>query len=579
MFSVWAPKAENVELELEGARHPMERHGEWFRVATPRIEGARYGFSVDGSDVFPDPRSRRQPDGIHGLSQVWMKDEPTPTLGRPLKGEVIYELHVGTFTPAGTLDSAIEQLDDLVDLGVTAVELLPVQPFGGQRNWGYDGVSWHAVSEVYGGPDALARFVEASHAKGVAVILDVVFNHFGPDGNYTGVFGPYTSGGSTGWGEVINIQGSLSDEVRAYILDAVAIWTKEFGIDGLRLDAVHALDDVGAVSIVEQIRDVAAPSYVIAETDQNDPKYTETFGVAQWNDDIHHAIHTAVSGENHAYYADFGTVEVLATTFQRVFWHDGRFSSFRERTHGRALQSPDYSKFVVYTTTHDQTGNRAAGDRPSINLSVEQQLAKAALVLISPFSVMLFQGEEWGASTPFAFFVDHENPELNRLTREGRMREFARAGWDPKEVPDPAAEQTFLDSKLNWDERTEGDHARVLAGYKELLWLRKELRMAEAELVDVRWHADEPLSGELFTVAPVTGSESLGNGGDTAGTDDPAIRDLASADSPATDNRDNSGRWIELVYQAPKKLVTLTVNLSDEPARGLDAWSYRIGTS
>ena len=248
MFSVWAPKAKNVELELEGARHPMERHGEWFRVATPRIEGARYGFCVDGSDVFPDPRSRRQPDGIHGLSQVWMKDEPTQTLGRPLKGEVIYELHVGTFTPAGTLDSAIERLDDLVDLGVTAVELLPVQPFGGQRNWGYDGVSWHAVSEVYGGPDALARFVETAHAKGVAVILDVVFNHFGPDGNYTGVFGPYTSGGSTGWGEVINIQGALSDEVRAYILDAVAIWTKEFGIDGLRLDAVHALDDVGAVS-------------------------------------------------------------------------------------------------------------------------------------------------------------------------------------------------------------------------------------------------------------------------------------------------------------------------------------------
>lgn len=574
MFSVWAPKAKNVELELEGARHPMERHGEWFRVATPRIEGARYGFSVDGSDVFPDPRSRRQPDGIHGLSQVWMKDEPTQTLGRPLKGEVIYELHVGTFTPAGTLDSAIERLDDLVDLGVTAVELLPVQPFGGQRNWGYDGVSWHAVSEVYGGPDALARFVETAHAKGVAVILDVVFNHFGPDGNYTGVFGPYTSGGSTGWGEVINIQGSLSDEVRAYILDAVAIWTKEFGIDGLRLDAVHALDDVGAVSIVEQIRDVAAPSYVIAETDQNDPKYTETFGVAQWNDDIHHAIHTAVSGENHAYYADFGTVEVLATTFQRVFWHDGRFSSFRERTHGRELENPDYSKFVVYTTTHDQTGNRSAGDRPSMNLSVEQQLAKAALVLISPFTVMLFQGEEWGASTPFAFFVDHEDPELNRLTREGRMREFARAGWDPEEVPDPAAEQTFLDSKLNWSERTEGGHARVLAGYKELLRLRKELRMAEAELVDVRWHADEPLSGELFTVAPVTGSGGLKYIGTPAESDD-----LAASNTPAAGNEDISGRWVELDYQAPEKLVTLTVNLSDEPARGLDAWSYRIGTS
>ena len=552
MFSVWAPKAENVELELDGARHAMTREGDWFIADLPRELGARYGFSVDGSPVFPDPRSRRQPDGIHGLSQVWEADRQVEPLGRPLKGEVIYEMHLGTFTPEGTLDSAIERLDDLIDTGVTAVELMPIQPFGGKRNWGYDGVSWHAVSELYGGPDALLRFVEAAHAKGMAVILDVVYNHFGPDGNYTGVFGPYTSGGSTGWGEVVNIQGPQSDEVRAYILDAVEIWTKEFGIDGLRLDAVHALDDVGAVSIIEQMRDAAAPSYLIAETDQNDPKFTERFGVAQWDDDVHHAIHTAVSGENHAYYSDFGTVEVLATTFQRVFWHDGRFSSFRGRTHGRALEDPDYSQFVTYTTTHDQTGNRAAGDRPSMNLTVEQQLAKAALVLTSPFSVMLFQGEEWGASTPFAFFVDHEAPELNRLTSEGRMREFARAGWDPQDVPDPADEQTFLDSKLKWEERDKGEHARVLAGYKELLRLREKYELYDAELVDIAWHSDEPLSGEPFTVER-TEAEDV--------------------------DYDVSGRWIELTYQAPETVATVTVNLSDAPARGLDAWGYRVEIS
>ncbi|MBC2680889.1 malto-oligosyltrehalose trehalohydrolase [Corynebacterium anserum] len=549
MFSVWAPKAESVELDLNGTRRAMTREGDWFVADCERSVGARYGFSVDGSPVFPDPRSRRQPDGIHGLSQVWEPKRTPEPLGRPLKGEVIYEMHVGTFTPEGTLDSAIERFNDLKDVGVTAIELMPIQPFGGQRNWGYDGVSWHAVSELYGGPDALLRFVEAAHNTGLAVILDVVYNHFGPDGNYTGVFGPYTSGGSTGWGEVVNIQGQLSDEVRSYILDAVKIWTKEFGIDGLRLDAVHALDDVGAVSIIEQMRDVAAPSYLIAETDQNDPKFTERFGVAQWNDDVHHAIHAVVSGEKHAYYSDFGTVEVLATTFQRVFWHDGRFSTFRGRTHGRALEDPDYSQFVVYTTTHDQTGNRAAGDRPNMNLTVEQQLAKAALVLTSPFTVMLFQGEEWGASTPFAFFVDHEDSELNRLTAEGRMREFARAGWDPQIVPNPADEKTFLDSKLDWSERTSGSHARVLTAYKELLALRKKHKLYDAELIDVAWHSDEELSGQPFTV-PRT----------EAGDVDYEV----------------SGRWIELTYQAPESVVSVVVNLSDQPARGLAGWGYRV---
>lgn len=567
MYSVWAPLAENVDLVLRPAqsgtesehdseqRLPMSRGtDDWFHADVPAAAGDRYGFSVDGSPVFPDPRSRRQPDGIHGLSEVWQIDSPRRPLGRPLQGEVLYELHVGTFTEAGTFDAAIDKLDELKAVGVTAIELMPVQPFGGKRNWGYDGVMWHAVTDVYGGPDGLLRLIDAAHDRDLAVVLDVVYNHFGPDGNYTGVFGPYTAGGSTGWGDVVNLQGRDSDEVRAYILEAVRLWTQEFGIDGLRLDAVHALDDTGAVSIIEQIRDAAEPSWIIAETDQNDPVYTEGYKVAQWNDDIHHAIHTVVSGEDHAYYSDFGTLEVLATTFQRVFWHDGRFSSFRGRTHGRPVTDPQTWRFVTYTTTHDQTGNRAAGDRPSMNLTVSQQLAKATLVLTSPFTPMLFMGEEWGASTPFAFFVDHENEELNQATREGRMREFARAGWNPKDVPNPAAEETFRSSVLNWAERNDAPHAEVLRGYTELLEFRRTHRLAEAELLDVSWWADaeepvtEKLAGTNPTVSPIS-----------------------------VDTAEAQGRWIQLTYQAPESLVKVTVNLSDEPqeALGLGPWESR----
>lgn len=567
MYSVWAPLAENVDLVLRPAqsgtesehdseqRLPMTRGtDDWFHADVPAAAGDRYGFSVDGSPVFPDPRSRRQPDGIHGLSEVWQIDSPRRPLGRPLQGEVLYELHVGTFTEAGTFDAAIDKLDELKAVGVTAIELMPVQPFGGRRNWGYDGVMWHAVTDVYGGPDGLLRLIDAAHDRDLAVVLDVVYNHFGPDGNYTGVFGPYTAGGSTGWGDVVNLQGRDSDEVRAYILEAVRLWTQEFGIDGLRLDAVHALDDTGAVSIIEQIRDAAEPSWIIAETDQNDPVYTEGYKVAQWNDDIHHAIHTVVSGEDHAYYSDFGTLEVLATTFQRVFWHDGRFSSFRGRTHGRPVTDPQTWRFVTYTTTHDQTGNRAAGDRPSMNLTVSQQLAKATLVLTSPFTPMLFMGEEWGASTPFAFFVDHENEELNQATREGRMREFARAGWNPQDVPNPAAEETFRSSVLNWAERNDAPHAEVLRGYTELLEFRRTHRLAEAELLDVSWWADaeEPVTEKLAGTNP---------------TVSPISADTAEA----------QGRWIQLTYQAPESLVKVTVNLSDEPqeALGLGPWEAR----
>lgn len=531
-YRVWAPYAAEVEL-LTGSPSAPEHHpmtaadGGWFESDRPMTAGERYAFRMRATDghgapsrddaddadsgrggdspavgdwtiPLPDPRSRRQPDGPHGFSQVvdlgaydWQAGDWT---GRILPGGLIYELHVGTFAEsgdgeAGDFAGVVKHLDHLADLGVTHVELMPVQPFGGLRNWGYDGVCWHAVHEAYGGPEGLQRLVDACHARGLAVILDVVFNHFGPDGNYAGFFGPYTSGGETGWGEIVNLTGHDSDEVRAYILDAVRMWLTDYRIDGLRLDAVHALHDEGAFHILEQMQVVAdtvaaqtgVPRSLIAESDQNDPRLVKPraaggYGLAaQWDDDVHHALHTVVSGEDHAYYADFGSVETLAQTLREAFHHARTMSTFRGRVHGRPIDTAvqPLSAFVTYTTTHDQTGNRAAGDRPSMNLTPAQQALKAAVIACSPFTPMLFQGEEWGASTPFAFFCSHESGLLLRLTREGRVREFARAGWDPQEIADPANPATFEMSKLKWAERGGEPHATLYDAYRTLFGLRK----------------------------------------------------------------------------------------------------------
>lgn len=503
-FSVWAPDARNVRLRLAEDTLPMRAtHDGWWvadRVAEP---GMRYGFELfDGTEwskTLPDPRSTAQPDGVHGLSEVtdpafpWTSDLWT---GRTLAGQVIYELHVGTFTPAGTFEGVVEKLGYLRDLGVTAIELMPVQPFGGNRNWGYDGVEWHAVHAGYGGPEGLKKLVDAAHNAGIGVILDVVYNHFGPDGNYNGMFGPYTAGGNTGWGEVVNISGPGSDEVRAYILDAVRLWLEEYRIDGLRLDAVHSLDDRGAHSILEQMQaiadDVAArtsvPRYLIAESDLNDPRLITGpdgggYGLAgQWVDDIHHALHTLVSGERHAYYEDYGSLDALAKTLREGFFFTGTWSSFRGRTHGRAIDTTAVPahRLVTYTTTHDQTGNRARGDRPSMTLSPAQQVLKAAVIYASPFTPMLFMGEEFGARTPFAFFCSHTNETLNQLTSEGRRREFARSGWDHDEVPDPADPATFDASKLDWEFSAE--QQEIHAAYTQLLRLRRDLGLARPDL-------------------------------------------------------------------------------------------------
>lgn len=505
-FAVWAPLPERVRLDVEGSLHPMTCGDDgWWRTEVDAAPDARYGFVLDDDPkVLPDPRSPRQPDGVHERSQLW---QPAPDAwtdaawaGRKIEGsdkcQVIYELHTGTFTPEGTFDAAIGKLDYLVDLGVDFVELMPVNAFGGTHGWGYDGVLWYAVHEPYGGPDALIRLIDACHSRGLGVLIDAVFNHLGPSGNYLPKFGPYLSSGSNPWGESINIADAGADEVRRYILDCALRWMRDFHADGLRLDAVHALVDTTAIHILEELSaetdaladEVGRPLSLIAESDMNDPRLITPrdqggLGMtAQWDDDIHHAIHAAVSGETQGYYGDWGTVEALAQTLRNGYFHAGTFSSFRNRRHGRPLDTASIpaTRLLAYTLTHDQVGNRAVGDRPSQNLDTGQLAVKAALALGSPYTAMLFMGEEWGSSSPFQFFSSHPEPELARATAEGRKREFAEHGWDADEIPDPQDPQTFLRSKLKWDEIDEGDHGRLRALYRELIALRHD----EPDLAD-----------------------------------------------------------------------------------------------
>ena len=517
-FAVWAPKPETVRLDVDGAVYPMTRGRDgWWRATVDASPDARYGYLLDDDPtVLPDPRSSRQPDGVHERSQLWEPGEQVWTddgwSGRSVQGAVIYELHIGTFTPAGTFDSAIEKLDQLVDLGVDFVEVMPVNAFSGKYGWGYDGVLWYAVHEPYGGPDGLIRLVDACHRRGLGVLIDAVFNHLGPSGNYLPRFGPYLSSASNPWGEGINIADAESDEVRRYIIDCALRWMREFHADGLRLDAVHALVDTTAIPILEELsaetealaEQLGRPLSLVAESDLNDPRMITPrrdggYGMtAQWDDDVHHAIHTAVSGERQGYYADFGSLAILAKTLRNGFFHAATYSSFRQRRHGRPLDTAAVpaTRLVAYTCTHDQVGNRALGDRPSQNLTYGQLAVKAALVLGSPYTAMLFMGEEWGASTPFQFFSSHPEPELARATAEGRKKEFADHGWDADDIPDPQDPQTFQRSKLDWSELDTGDHARLLRVYHDLIALRRsEIDLADTWLEhliidydeDARW--------------------------------------------------------------------------------------------
>ena len=498
-FEIWAPFAQAVQLVVGTRRLELTtRDDGWWDLPASARPALRaeidYGFIVDGRGPYADPRSRRQPAGVHALSRsfdasahVWQDADWT---GRQLAGAVIYELHVGTFTPEGTFAAAASRLDHLQSIGVDFVELLPVNAFNGTHNWGYDGVLWYAVHEGYGGPAAYQAFVDACHQRGIGVIQDVVYNHLGPSGNYLPQFGPYLSeaAGNT-WGSSLNLDGPHSDPVRRYILDNALMWLGEYHVDGLRLDAVHALRDSSATHLLEQLAvEVAAlsaeagrPLTLIAESDLNDPRLitpreANGYGLdAQWSDDFHHAVHVALTGETSGYYADFEPLDALAKVLTHGFFHDGTYSSFRERTHGRRIdreRMPTW-RLVVASQNHDQIGNRAVGDRLSAQLDVGQLAIAAALTLLGPYTPMLFMGEEWGATTPWQFFTSHPEPELGTATATGRISEFARMGWDPALVPDPQDPATFERSKLNWNERAEPEHARLLEFYRALAALRR----------------------------------------------------------------------------------------------------------
>lgn len=514
-FTVWAPDATRVRLRLAGdVDHEMRVAADgWWRVEVPDA-GPDYSYLLNDDETpLPDPRSPWQPAGVHGPSRrydhsafAWTDSSWT---GRQLPGSVLYELHIGTFTPEGTFDAAIDRLDHLVSLGVDLIELLPVNAFNGEHNWGYDGVCWYAPHQPYGGPDGLKRFVDAAHAKGLGVILDVVYNHFGPSGAYAPRFGPYLAEQSNSWGRSVNLDGPHSDEVRRYIIDSVLMWLRDYHVDGLRLDAVHALPDTRAVSLLEELAieveslstHLGRPLSLIAESDLNDPRLITPreaggFGLhAQWNDDAHHALHTLLTGERQGYYGDFGSLETLSDVLTGGFFHAGTWSSFRNRHHGRPLDSrvPGH-RLVAYLQNHDQIGNRATGDRISASLSPSLLRVGAVLLLTAPFTPMLFMGEEWAASTPWQFFTSHPEPELATAVALGRRREFASHGWAEGDVPDPQDPETFVRSRLDWAELDKPEHREMLSFYQRLIGLRRSL----PDLSDPRLHAVSVQHGDQF---------------------------------------------------------------------------------
>lgn len=500
LFDVWAPDAGSAALRLAGELRSMERdpvRAGWWTADARAADGDRYGFVLDGGPVLPDPRSRRQPDGPDGESAVVdhsVYEWRVGWAGRGLPGAVLYELHIGTYTAEGTFDAAAARLGHLAELGITHVSLMPVCPFPGVHGWGYEGVSLWAVHEPYGGPEGLKRFVDTAHGLGLAVVLDVVHNHLGPSGNHLPAFGPYfTETHHTPWGAAVNLDAPGSDEVRAFLLGSALAWLRDYRLDGLRLDAVHALADTRALTFLEELSaatdalsaELGRPLSLIAESDLCDPRTTtprKSGGTglhAQWNDDFHHCLHTALTGESQGYYADFAVAPLaaLAKTVTHAFFHDGTYSGFRGRTHGRPVDVTRSAahRFVGYAQTHDQIGNRALGDRLAASLSPGLLACAAALVLTGPFTPMLFMGEEWGARTPWQFFTDHTDPELADAVRNGRRREFGAHGWSEEDIPDPQDPATRDRSCLDWSEPGREPHARLHAWYRELIALRRAM--------------------------------------------------------------------------------------------------------
>ncbi|MDQ6906468.1 MAG: malto-oligosyltrehalose trehalohydrolase [Chloroflexota bacterium] len=511
-FCVWAPLAQRVDVVLDGCDAPMERDDRGYHRATVAgvAPGARYKFRLDGDKERPDPVSRYQPEGVHGPSAVTdpgaFRWSDAAWVGMPVERFVIYEMHIGTFTEEGTFDAVIPHLDTLKELGITAIEIMPVAQYPGDRGWGYDGVQLYAVQNSYGGPEGLMRLVDACHTRGIAAILDVVYNHFGPEGNYLWDYAPYfTERYTTPWGAAVNFDGPHSDEVRRFFLGNALQWLDDFHFDGLRLDAIDAIKDYSAYPFLSELADatharakeIGRPFTLIAESDLNDAKVIRPpeqngYGLdAQWSDDFHHALHVLLTGERRGYYADFAQIDDLAQAYRESFVYAGKYSTHRKRRHGNRALPAEGWRFVVCSQNHDQVGNRATGDRLGHIIPYNAAKLAAAAVLLSPFVPLLFMGEEYGEPQPFQYFTSHGDAALIAAVREGRRAEFASFSWEG-DVPDPDDPITFQRSKLTHREREDGPHGALWRFYQELLRLRRTrpaLAMLDLAALDV--HADE----------------------------------------------------------------------------------------
>lgn len=495
-FRVWAPRSRSVSVRIVDTlpRTVALTRGEagYFSGMVKGIgEGTRYLYRLDDGSERPDPASRFQPEGVHGPSQVvdhrkfaW---DDRQWRGIPLDSYIIYELHVGTFTREGTFEAVIPRLDDLIALGITAVELMPVAQFPGTRNWGYDGVYPFAPQNSYGGPVGLKRLINACHRRNLAVILDVVYNHQGPEGNYTACFGPYhTERYRTPWGDAVNYDGADSDPVRYFIVSNALSWLTEYHVDALRLDAIHGIFDFGARHILEELamaihhraRLLGRAAFVIAESDLNDvrvlkPRRLGGYNLdAQWCDDFHHSLHVLLTGEQNGYYRDFGRIGQLAKAIKEGFVYDGCYSAHRRRHHGSCAGRRPGRQFVVCAQNHDQIGNRSTGERLAALVTFEGLKLAAGLTLLSPAIPLLFMGEEYGEPNPFLYFIDHAEPLLVQAVQAGRRQEFLTAGLTG-EPPDPAAEETFTRSRLHWELAGTGYHRVLLELYRALITLRR----------------------------------------------------------------------------------------------------------
>lgn len=510
-IQLWAPNCRFVEMEMNNQRQILRpsEGGWWESSDTMLAHHDTYAFYLDGSGPYPDPRSPYQPQGILGASQ-WVDQDRFEWKDREwkppeLESAIFYEIHVGTFSEKGTFEGIIPHLDHLVDLGITHLEIMPVAEFSGNRGWGYDGVNLYAPHHAYGGPEGLKRLVDACHQKGLAIVLDVVYNHLGPVGNHLERFGPYfTVHHATPWGKAVNFDSAYSDEVRAFFIDNALMWLRDYHFDGLRLDAIHAIVDTSARHFLEELTERVADlgkelhrsMFVIAESDLNDGRIVRPVALggygldAQWSEDYHHALHAYLTGERRGYYTDFGNLTHVAKALCQGVVYDGCYSEYRHRRHGRYYADIDARRYVSYLQNHDQIGNRALGERLGHLIPRDRLMVGIALLMTSPFLPLIFQGEEWGASSPFLYFTNHEDAELGTAVFNGRRKEFAHFIREEHVIADPQEERTFLESKLKWNEMQKSEHREIYEWFKRLIHLRRtlpDLKKASFENLEVEF--------------------------------------------------------------------------------------------